>query len=356
MTFILADRIRETSITSGSGDVTINDTYGGFQSFASGIGDGNQTYYAIENETRFEVGLGTFNDGILSRDLIFESNDASGNKVNLDGVSTVFCTYPATHSVFLDQDGFVSGQQPRYSGVAMPDGLVQTRSFIGSGNRGNISYWSDENTIGGDDKFIWDHSGSTLYVDGNLSVSGSIQEANFYSDSEACLFQAYINDSHNNIVALHSTSTSNSTWKLGLKSDKFFSNPPTKGYVYGDSDSIGNVVDASNFYILNYSNGFFLNHRGVTLLYVARNNGVSINNDSSTEVALTVNGAVGQASNLQEFKNSTGNRLLSVDSNGAIVFNKQLANSSAPNNSLFYSGTNNKLSFKDKDGSVHELY
>ena len=128
--FNLSDRVRETSLTEGSGSVTIHDTYGGFQSFASGVGNGNETFYAIENNVRFEIGLGTFNDGILSRDLIFTSTDPSGNKINLDGVSTVFCTYPATHSVFVNPDGNVSGLLPRYSGIACPDGLVKPERLL----------------------------------------------------------------------------------------------------------------------------------------------------------------------------------------------------------------------------------
>ena len=355
--FNLSDRVRETSLTEGSGSVTINDTYGGFQSFASGVGNGNETFYAIENNVRFEIGLGTFNDGVLSRDLIFTSTDPSGNKINLDGVSTVFCTYPATHSVFVNPDGNVSGLLPRYSGIACPDGLVQTRAFIGSGNTGNVAYWSDENTIGGDDTFIWDSSDATLYIDGNLAVSGSIKDAQFYSSSAGSLFHAYIDNGGNDIVALHITDESDPTWKLGLKPySTAFADAPTNGYVYGDIDSIGNVVDTDNFYIMNYSNGFFLTHRGANLLYIAKSNGVSINNSSSIEVPLTINSALGQSSNLQEFKNSTGNTLLSVDKAGSLVFDTQIANVTAPNKSLFYSSDNDKLVFKDKNGSIHELY
>ncbi len=355
--FTLSDRVRETSLTEGSGSVTINDTYGGFQSFASGIGNGNQTFYALENNVRFEIGLGTFNDGVLSRDLIFTSTDSSGNKINLDGISTVFSTYPATHSVFINPDGNISGLLPRYSGIACPDGLVQTRAFIGSGNTGNVAYWSDENTIGGDSTFIWDSSDTTLYIDGNLAVSGSIKDAQFYSSSAGSLFHAYIDNGGNDIVALHITDESDPTWKLGLKPySTAFADAPTNGYVYGDIDSVGNVVDTDNFYIMNYTNGFFVSHRGATLLSIDRNNGINIYNNSSVEVPLAINAAIGQSSNLQNFNNSTGTTLFSVDKNGALVFNTQIANSSAPNKSLFYSSDNDKLVFKDKNGSIHELY
>ena len=43
--FILADRVKESSLTEGNVDhIVLNDTFGGFQSFLEAIGDGNTTY------------------------------------------------------------------------------------------------------------------------------------------------------------------------------------------------------------------------------------------------------------------------------------------------------------------------
>lgn len=356
MAFKLADRVRETSITSGSGSIVINDTFGGFQSFASGIGNNNQTFYTIENGQNFEVGIGTYNNNILTRDIILDSNNASGNKIYLDGVSTVFCTYPASQAVFLNKDGYISGVMPQYSGIIL-NGLIQTKPFLGSGSRNNVCYWLDEHTINGSNSFIWDNLSNTLYVDGNLSVSGSILEAQFVSESSASLFHAYVNNAYNNIICLHSTNEEFATWKLGLKPySNSFSDPPTHGYIYGDIDSIGCVANDNNLYTLNYTNGFWVQHRGANLLNVDRNNGVNIYNNSPVEVPLTINAATSQASNLQEFKNSLGSPLLSVNRNGSIIFERKITNAEAPNSSLYYSSTNNKLVFKDSNGSIHELY
>ena len=60
MALVVSDRVKETSITSGTGSVTLAGAFGGFQSFSSAIGDGNKTYYTIENDTRWEVGIGTY--------------------------------------------------------------------------------------------------------------------------------------------------------------------------------------------------------------------------------------------------------------------------------------------------------
>ena len=100
MAFILADRVKETTTTSGTGSVTLGNGFGAFQTFADGVGDGNQTYYAIENDVRWEVGIGTYTNSskTLSRDTVLRSS-SGGSKITLEGVSIVFATYPADKAV-----------------------------------------------------------------------------------------------------------------------------------------------------------------------------------------------------------------------------------------------------------------
>jgi len=61
MAFALNDRVKETSTTTGTGTFDLAGAEIGFESFVSGVGDGNQTYYAISNDgtAEFEVGIGT---------------------------------------------------------------------------------------------------------------------------------------------------------------------------------------------------------------------------------------------------------------------------------------------------------
>ncbi len=110
MSFKLADRVRESSATNGVGPVTLTGPYGGFQSFSEGIGDGNSTFYAIENGIQWEVGQGSY-DGLsntLTRDTIFDSSN-NGSKIDLVGVSIVFVTLPAAvQSVNNDPSGNIA--------------------------------------------------------------------------------------------------------------------------------------------------------------------------------------------------------------------------------------------------------
>jgi len=106
MSLILADRVRETTQTTGTGTITLDGAVQGFQSFAV-IGNNNTTYYTINRGAEWEVGIGTYYGGTLSRDTIYASSN-SGSKVNFSaGSKDVFVTYPASKSVNEDANNRV---------------------------------------------------------------------------------------------------------------------------------------------------------------------------------------------------------------------------------------------------------
>jgi hypothetical protein len=103
MAFVVKDRVKVTSTTTGTGAITLGAAaVGGFQDF-SVIGDGNTTYYAITDSTNsaWEVGIGVYTASgtTLSRDTVLESSNA-GALVNFAaGSKDVFVTYPAERAV-----------------------------------------------------------------------------------------------------------------------------------------------------------------------------------------------------------------------------------------------------------------
>jgi len=102
MALVLADRIQETTTTTGTGTVTLLGAVQGYQSF-SAVGNANTTYYTITDETSWEVGLGTYTSSgtTLSRTTVLGSSN-SGNLVNFSaGTKNVFVTYPASEAVLL---------------------------------------------------------------------------------------------------------------------------------------------------------------------------------------------------------------------------------------------------------------
>lgn len=100
MALVIADRVKETTATTGTGTLTLAGAADGFQSF-SAIGDGNTTYYTITDDTDWEVGIGTYtlSGTTLSRDTILSSSN-SGSAVNWSaGDKDVFVTVPASVAI-----------------------------------------------------------------------------------------------------------------------------------------------------------------------------------------------------------------------------------------------------------------
>jgi hypothetical protein len=103
MSLILGDRIRQTSTTTGSGTFTLDGSVTGFQSF-SAVGEGNTTYYTIALDSQWEVGIGTYSAGTLSRNTVLSSSTGSIIAFAV-GAKDVFVSYPAGKSVNLDASG-----------------------------------------------------------------------------------------------------------------------------------------------------------------------------------------------------------------------------------------------------------
>ena len=103
MALVIADRVQETTTTTGTGTITLAGAVTGFQSFAA-VGNGNTTHYCITSGTAWEVGIGTYSTigPTLARTTILASS-AAGAAITLAGTSVVFCTYPAGKSFGLDQ-------------------------------------------------------------------------------------------------------------------------------------------------------------------------------------------------------------------------------------------------------------
>jgi hypothetical protein len=124
MSLKVANRVKESTLTSGNGTIALAGAMNGYQSFSSVLSSGDTTYYTIINGDSWEVGIGTYSSNILSRDVVLSSSN-SNNKLDLNGQSYVFIAYPSEKSVYKDQNDQV---------VAGSSGII-----IGSGNPFNTS-------------------------------------------------------------------------------------------------------------------------------------------------------------------------------------------------------------------------
>ena len=100
MAFVLADRVKETTTTTGTGTITLLGASTGFQSFAI-VGNGNTTYYTIAGQTgsEWEVGIGTYSTSgtTLARTTVISNSSATQpSALSFSaGTKDVFVTYPA---------------------------------------------------------------------------------------------------------------------------------------------------------------------------------------------------------------------------------------------------------------------
>ena len=181
----LFDRVKQKTITTGSGTVTLGSSVDSFLNFSSVFSDGDQTFYTIEGPTIFEVGLGTYNAGTVSRDIVFKSSN-SDQLVNLPGDlnTSIFVTYAASGAVYTTGDRIITN----ISGVTFPDGNTQTIAYTGQAGGGggtdwNLSVEGDSTNIGNSETVEFTGQGNiTLSRDGNtVEISGSQQDLSSYA-------------------------------------------------------------------------------------------------------------------------------------------------------------------------------
>ena len=126
MALVLNDRVKETSTTTGTGTLNLAGASVGFVTFVAGIGNSNTTYYAInaQGTSNWEVGIGTVTDATpdtLARDSVLSNSLGNTSKINFGSSTTkdVFCTMPASKSVYLDSTGTPVGAASAGFALAM---------------------------------------------------------------------------------------------------------------------------------------------------------------------------------------------------------------------------------------------
>ena len=134
MALVLNDRVKETSVTTGTGTLTLDGAVQGFETFSSSIGNTNTSFYAIElpGTTEFEVGRGTISAGQLARTEIISSSNSDSAVDFSAGTKIVFCTLPASK--------FVPG---KFEGANFADSIL-----IGHSDSGTLSSAEDNTGVG----------------------------------------------------------------------------------------------------------------------------------------------------------------------------------------------------------------
>ena len=137
MALVLADRVQESTTTSGTGTLTLAGASTGYKTFSSGIGNTNTTYYVIFDQTAnvWEAGVGTVGAGTLTRDTVFSNSSGTTAKISFAGNSSnVWCDYLATQSVYQNTLGeAIAPQMVSSNGLLVNSQTVSSNYTIASG-------------------------------------------------------------------------------------------------------------------------------------------------------------------------------------------------------------------------------
>lgn len=120
MALVYADRVQETSTTTGTGAYDLVGPDAGFQGFVTGIGNTNVCYYCATDGTDWEIGIGTVTDAgtdTLTRTKVTQSSNSDAAVNWGAGTKTIFCTLPAV-------SGAVIGEIKIYAGDTAPAGWL----------------------------------------------------------------------------------------------------------------------------------------------------------------------------------------------------------------------------------------
>ena len=116
MPYTTANRVQETTSTSGTGTLTLNGAVAGFKNFNNGIGIGNTTSYVIFDPTAnvWEAGIGTLlTANTFGRTQVLSNSSNTTALINFAGnTSNVWCDYLTEKSVTQFDVGTDANQIP----------------------------------------------------------------------------------------------------------------------------------------------------------------------------------------------------------------------------------------------------
>lgn len=130
MALIKADRVRETTTTTGTGAISLAGAATGYVAFSTVCADGDTCYYVIVSQTgtEWETGLGTFSTPATFTRTTVHSSSNSGSAVSFTaGTKDIFIALTATQFSSI-------GTVTQVQGSGTINGITLTGNVTSSGN------------------------------------------------------------------------------------------------------------------------------------------------------------------------------------------------------------------------------
>lgn len=309
MALIKADRVKETTTTTGTGSFTLDGAVAGYKAFSSVMATGDICYYTAINQAtnEWECGWGTFTSpNILERTRRYSGSGTSSPVNFSSGTKEVFISVTA-NQMFV-------GEYPGLSSIQVPNVYLVTGSTMA------------------------DRSFSTV---GNVVVG--FQPLRFAAKTAGASLNVAIGASSLGNIGSSSTITISSNSNVAIGNQSGFNLFGGLGNICIGNQALGNINTSTEY---NLENCILFGTSTYTL-------GTS----DSNSIVIGAN-ATGNGSNTTTIGHTTITDCYirgHLHPSGA-VRPASIADALAPTNAIYYSTTAGKLVYKDSGGTVNNLY
>lgn len=107
MAHIIADRVKESTTSTGTSSITLTGADTGYRTFDSQLTTSDTCFYCIDGSAEWEVGLGTYSGtNTLTRTSVLTSSNANSAVSFSAGTKDVFITNPASQIPYIQSGTF----------------------------------------------------------------------------------------------------------------------------------------------------------------------------------------------------------------------------------------------------------
>ena len=180
MAFVTADRVKDTSTTTGTGNFTVSGTSPtGYRTFSAVLSAADTFYYCIQGQTtaEWEVGLGTYSSAnVFARTTILSSSNSNLVVSFQAGVKNVFITLAADKTLQIGPSSTpVAGSVPYGTGATLAYTAAGTAGqLLTSGGAGSPT-WTTVAGTGTVTSVAQTFTGGIVSVGGSpITISGTL--------------------------------------------------------------------------------------------------------------------------------------------------------------------------------------